>query len=209
MRRLTASLLIALALTMLALLPRPLMAAEYNWRMAVGYPRDVALGKLYPAFADSIEKLSGGRIKVDVVYDGEGVNQTEIYGTVKSGLVQMGLPYLALFTGDFPAGMVEIGLPGGPSEYLQLQALFHTTEWSQVLRSAYQKQGLYLLGEEYQLATYLLSKDPINTIDDLKGQKIRAPGAYGKMFRNLGATPVTMAYAEVYTGLATGGFWGV
>lgn len=193
----------------LALLSVPSESADYNWRMAVGYPRDVALGELYPEFERAIEEMSGGRIAIEVVYDGEGVNQQEIYGAVRSGLVQMGLPYMALFTGDFPAGMAQLGLPGGPSDYLQLRALFHTTEWSDVLRDAYATQGLYLLGEEYQLPTYLLSKEPVESLDDLQGKQIRAPGAYGSLFRQLGATPVNIPYSEVYVALTTGVIWGV
>lgn len=34
--------------------------------------------------------------------------------------------------------------------------------------------------------------------------KIRAPGAYGKFLRNLGASPVSLAWSEIYTSLATG-----
>ena len=102
-----------------------------------------------------------------------------------------------------------MGLPGGPSQFLELRALYQTTDWSSVLQEAYNERGLYLLGEEYQLPTYVLTKEPINSLDDLKGKKIRAPGMYGTFFRNLGAAPVNMAYGEVYTGLATGVIWGV
>lgn len=209
MKRFISSIVAGLAVAASALLPLTTSAADFNWRLVVGYPRDIALGKLYPDFARNIEQMSDGRIKVEIVYDGEGVNQSEIYGAIKSGIVEMGFPYMALFTGDFPAGMVQLGLPGGPSDYLQLRALFETTEWADVLRDAYAKQGLYLLGEEYSLPTYLVTKDPVDSLDVLKGKKIRAPGAYGKMFRELGATPVNIAYSEVYIALTTGTVWGV
>lgn len=39
---------------------------------------------------------------------------------------------------------------------------------------------------------------------DFQGLKIRAPGAYGKFLRNLGASPVSLAWSEIYTSLATG-----
>jgi TRAP-type C4-dicarboxylate transport system substrate-binding protein len=54
-----------------------------------------------------------------------------------------------------------------------------------------------------QLGTYLLTKKPIKSFDDFKKLKIRAVGAYGKMMRALGASPVVVAYAEIYTSLAT------
>ena len=34
--------------------------------------------------------------------------------------------------------------------------------------------------------------------------KIRAPGAYGKFLRNLGASPASLSWSEIYTSLATG-----
>lgn len=195
--------------TLLALQPQPATAADYEWRLSVGYPRGVALADLYPPFAEKIEELSGGRIEVSIMYDGEGVDQEGIWSAVQTGLVEMGLPYMALFAGDFPAGMVQIGLPGGPDSYLELRALYRTTEWADVLREGYSEHGVHLLGEEYQLPTYLLTIEPIESLDDLQGMRIRAPGAYGRLFRNLGATPVAMAYGEVYTGLATGVIEGV
>lgn len=189
--------------------PTSTEGADYDWRLAVGYSRGVALADLYPEFARTVEEMSGGRIAVEIVYDGEGVNQEDIYSAVRSGLVQIGLPYMALFHGEFPPGLIHLGLPGGPADYLELRALFHRTEWAETLREAYAEQGLYLLGEEYQLPTYVLTKEPIESLDDFDGQRIRAPGAYGGVFRELGAAPVVMAYDEVYTGLATGVIDGV
>jgi TRAP-type C4-dicarboxylate transport system substrate-binding protein len=51
---------------------------------------------------------------------------------------------------------------------------------------------------------YIITKEEIKSIDDFKGMKIRAPGAYGKFLRNLGASPVSLAWSEIYTSLATG-----
>ncbi|EXI72619.1 MAG: Neu5Ac-binding protein [Candidatus Accumulibacter appositus] len=55
-----------------------------------------------------------------------------------------------------------------------------------------------------QPPVYIITKNPINSIADFKGLKIRAPGAYGKFLRNLGASPVSLAWNEIYTSMATG-----
>ena len=82
------------------------VSAEYNWKLAVGYPRGIALADYYLNFADTVAEMSGGRLTIQVVYDGEGVSQREIYGAIQSGLVQIGLPYMAMFQSEFPAGTI-------------------------------------------------------------------------------------------------------
>jgi tripartite ATP-independent transporter DctP family solute receptor len=50
------------------------------------------------------------------------------------------------------------------------------------------------------------NQKPINTPADLKGLKIRVPGnpLWTDFFGSLGASPTTMAFSEVFTGLQTG-----
>ena len=116
----------------------------------------------------------------------------------------MGSPYQALHAGELPAGIVELGLPGGPDKFVELVALFQESGWTKVLREAYGAYGVFWLSPFYQPATYMLTKKPIKSLDDLKGLKIRGVGAYGKVMQQFGMSPVTMAFAETYTSLATG-----
>ena len=44
----------------------------------------------------------------------------------------------------------------------------------------------------------------INSIDDLKGLKMRIPGLAGEVLRRAGGTPVTLPGAEIFTSLQTG-----
>ncbi len=186
-------------------LATPAIAQQtFRWRMATLYPRGVSFGVAYDAFAKRVESASGGRLVIDVVYDGEGVGATEVFAAAKSGLVEMGSPYMALHAGEMPSGVVELGLPGGPERYDQLYTLFSMGGWAPVLDEAYGSQGLVHLGPCIQPGVYVLTKEPINALSDLKGMKLRSPGAYGNQMRQLGVAPVTMAFSEVYTSLATG-----
>ena len=197
---------VALFLVFGAVLPDPANAAEpqLKWRMAVLYPRGASFGVTYEPFAEAVARMSGGRLQITVVYDGEGIPATEVFNAVKTGLAEMGQPYQALHAGEFPAGVVELGLPGGPGNVLELRALFREGGWDKILRRAYGSHNIYWVGEAPQPATYLLTKKPINKISDINKLKIRCPGAYGRMMANLGASPVTVAFAEVYTSLASG-----
>ncbi len=179
-------------------------AAEYNWRFSNLYSRGTAFGELYENLGKNIEQLSDGRIEVQVLYSGEGVGTTGLLGAVKSGLITMGAPFQSMHAGELPAGVVEIGLPGGTDDTDELYSLFHEKGWGEVLEKAYGSQGMVWLEPYIQPPVYILTKNPINSVEDFEGLKIRAPGAYGKFLRNLGASPVSMAWSEIYTSLATG-----
>ncbi len=179
-------------------------AAKNNWRFANLYGRGTAFGALYEQLGKDIEKLSNGEIKVQVLYSGEGVGTTGLLSAAKSGLITMAAPFQSMHAGEFPAGVVEIGLPGGTPDTDELYALFHEKGWGPILTEAYGEHGLVWLEPYIQPPVYVLTKTPIKSIEDFKGLKIRAPGAYGKFLRNLGASPVSLAWGEIYTSLATG-----
>ncbi len=202
---------IGLLFSLAIILPGQSLAADktIKWRMATLYPRGVAYGEIYLSFAENVKKMSNGRMEIDVVFDGEGVAATEVLSATRTGLVEMGAPYQALHAGELPAGLVELGLPGTLVDYLSIRTLFNEGGWIEALRKAYAKHNIHYIAEWTSPATYLLTKKPINSLDELKELKIRAPGAYGKMLKNVGATPITMAFGEVYTSLATGVIDGV
>ncbi len=179
-------------------------AADHNWRFSNLYSRGTAFGELYEQLATDIETLSGGKIDVQVMYSGEGVGTQGLLGAVKTGLITMGAPFQSMHAGELPAGIVEIGLPGGTDDPDKLNALFHDKGWDKVLEKAYGSQGMVWLEPYIQPPVYILTKKPINSVADFEGLKIRAPGAYGKFLRNLGASPVSLAWSEIYTSLATG-----
>ncbi|KZN14397.1 TRAP transporter substrate-binding protein [Marinomonas sp. TW1] len=202
-KRLVASSL-AVALGLGAVASTAAQAADHNWRFANLYSRGSAFGEVYESLAKNIETMSDGRIKVQVLYSGEGVGTTGILGAVKTGLISMGAPFQSMHAGELPAGIVEIGLPGGTDNATELTTLFQEKGWAPILKEAYGSQGLVWLDPYIQPAVYVLTKEPIKSIEDFKGLKIRAPGAYGKFLRNLGASPVSLAWGEIYTSLSTG-----
>jgi TRAP-type mannitol/chloroaromatic compound transport system substrate-binding protein len=174
------------------------------WRMGGLYARGVSYGKTYEYFAENVKRLSGGRMIIEVMYDNEGISASELLSGVRTGLLEMANPFQALHAGEFPAGVVELGLPDGPEDLLEIRAMFREGGWLEGMRKAYASIGVYYLGEAPNPGTFLLTKTPINSLEDLKQMKIRCPGAYGQKLANLGASTVTMALSEVYSSLASG-----
>ncbi|RXJ65304.1 C4-dicarboxylate ABC transporter substrate-binding protein [Halarcobacter ebronensis] len=179
-------------------------SAAQHWRFANLYGRGTAFGTLYEQLAKDIEKNTNGEVKVQVLYSGEGVGTSGLLGAAKSGLVTMIAPFQPMHAGEFPAGVVEVGLPGGTADTNKLYDLFHKEGFGDILKEAYASQGLVWLEPYIQPPVYIITKKPIKSVADFQGLKIRAPGAYGKFLRNLGASPVSLAWSEIYTSLATG-----
>ena len=92
---------IIFAVVIITGLAMPVMSADkpLKWRMATLYPRGTAFCEVYEAFCDNVKALSGGRLTISMVYDGEGVPATEVLSATRSGLVEMGSPYQALQRG--------------------------------------------------------------------------------------------------------------
>lgn len=174
-----------------------------KWKFAIPYPPGTAFQGKFEFFCDIVKKMSNGRLQLEIVNAGAGIGPMEFLNAVSTGVIESAMVYPPLHQGQIPFGVVEVGLPGGPDSYDQVRSL-HFFGWSDVLSKAYAKHNVHWLPTSAQLGTWLLTKKPVNSLEDLKKLKIRAVGAYGKMMRAIGASPVVIAYAEIYTSLATG-----
>lgn len=174
------------------------------WRMGGLYPRGLSYGRTYDDFANSVERLSGGRMVIEVIHDFEGIHAQDLLSALRIGQIEMANPFMALHAGEFPAGGVDLGLPDGPSDPLEVQAMYREGGWIELVRKAYESVNARYLGEAIYPGIFLMTKKPVNSLADLKNMKIRAPGVYGEKLKNLGAIPVTMPLSEVYSGLTSG-----
>ena len=89
-----------------------------------------------------------------------------------------------------------------------LKKVFASDVGQQLRKMASDKLGIHILGPTYFGARHvgLKPNKKINTPADMAGIKLRMPGGDAWQFlgQSIGANPVPMAYAEVYTGLQTG-----
>jgi TRAP-type C4-dicarboxylate transport system substrate-binding protein len=174
-----------------------------KWRFASNHVRGLSFCEAtYPHFVQSIKEMSGGRMEVEIVYDGEGIEQAQVFDSIQAGLAQMGDPSISMGS-KVPFAEVEIGLPASPS-IIEMLALDHFAGWNGILGEAYGKLGTVKLGSAHYGGIYLLSKKPINSISDFKNLKVRAFEPIASYLSELGASPVNIAFSEVYTSLATG-----
>lgn len=155
-------------------------------------------------FAKEIAEKSGGSLAVEVYPDGQLGSERDVIEGLQLHTVEMVDPANAVVSNFIP----EVGL-------FELPMLFHEKEHvykvlddiGMNFADKFEAQGFKLLGWFDMGTRHIMTvKKPINSIDDLKGLKIRTQEAAGNMagFTAFGASPTPMAYNELYTSLESG-----
>ena len=157
-----------------------------------------------PKFIELVDKMSGGRIKIENFPPGALAPPNEILQALGQGMFEMSASAGAYAAGSIPAAYLEFGVPGGPRTFGEFAAFFRNTGFLELLREEYAKQNVYFIAPLIDEWYGMISSKPVRKLEDFKGLKVRATGLVAKMFAELGASPVFIPLAEVYTGLSMG-----
>ncbi len=177
-----------------------------TWRMQAnlnaGEPGYIAV---QTRFADLIETMSAGRMKIKLFPVGALFPVKEGLEGVGNGITEMALLTGGYFSGKLgPIANLESGLPGSLNTPLERYNFFFTAGFIDLAREAYAKYGVYYLAPQLAPGFDIISKTPITSMADFKGLKIRAYGIEAEWFKAMGASPTYLGGGEIYTGLATG-----
>jgi TRAP-type C4-dicarboxylate transport system substrate-binding protein len=176
-------------------------------RLTVDNPPGTPRAKAEEFFADSVDKMSGGRMKVQIFWSGSlGGVQRSAVDTVRAG----GAEIAAISTSNFSAldrSWAMFDLPflfDGPNS---LYKYLDGQEFSQLVNTTAKKDGLRYLFSWYDNWRHLVTtKRPVHTPEQVDGVKLRATGsaietAYAKAF---GAKPTVVDWSETYLALKNG-----
>lgn len=178
---------------------------ERELRMVTTWPKDFpGLGAAAERVGRFIAEMSGGAIRVRLFSAGELVGAFDSFDAVSNGSADLyhGAEYYwagkskayPFFTA-VPFGMTapeimgwtEFG--GGKELWSELSAKFNIKPFA-AGNSGHQLAGWF--------------KRPIDSLDDLKGLKIRMPGVGGEVMRRVGASAVAIPGGEIYAALQSG-----
>ncbi len=152
---------------------------------------------------ENVEKMSGGRLVIDLHDAGEIAPPTKVYDAVRDGLLDFGLNTPAWQKGRYPAGDLFYTLPAGILEFNDLIIWMYGGGGKELQQQMYGNEIIvFPLGltppEE------IWSKRPIKTLADIKGLKIRAAGLSMDLWEKLGASVVLLPGGEVLPSLQRG-----
>jgi TRAP-type mannitol/chloroaromatic compound transport system substrate-binding protein len=176
-----------------------------EWKMVTTWPRDFpGLGTGAARLAENIGRLSGGRLTVRLYAGNELVPPFEVFDAVSRGTAEMGHGAAYYWKGKIPAAQFFTGVPFGVGGH-ELNGWFYYGGGMALYREAYAPFGVipFVVGNSGTQAGGWFNKE-INSVEDLKGLKMRIPGIGGEVIQRAGATPVNIPGAELFTALQNG-----
>lgn len=155
-------------------------------------------------FAERVNQISGGLLEIKLYPKNTLVPALAVFDAASSGQIDgfHSGPYywkgknstFSLFSG-FPFGMTAEEING----WLQFGGGI------ELWRELYDRYNLYpFAGGNTNIQMGGWFRKPINTIEDMKGLKMRIPGLGGEVMSRLGVNPVLLPAGEIYTSLERG-----
>ena len=180
-------------------------AQTYEWKLVTSWPKNFpGLGMGPEKFAQFVNEMSAGRLKVKVYGAGELVPGFEVFDAVSQGTVQMGHSGAYYWKGKMPAAPIFSAIPFGMTA-TEFNAWLHYGGGLALWQELYKPFGVIPMAGGNSGAQFAgWFKKEINSIEDLKGLKMRIPGLGGEVLKRAGAIPVTLTGGEIFSSLQSG-----
>ncbi len=154
-------------------------------------------------FQEKLAEVSGGELTVKLFPASQLGDFKAMVAMLQAGeldLVTTGYP-------DMSYVIPELKLVGAPyvvGDFPELEKIVNGP-WGQKMEAKFEAEGVKIVDLWYYGTRQTTANRPINSIEDLKGLRMRTPNvpfliAYAKA---VGATPAPVAFAEVYLALQT------
>lgn len=176
-----------------------------RWRLASSFPK--ALDTIFGAadeFARIVKEASGGRMEISVHAGGELMPPFGVVDGVQNGTVEMAHTAPYYYFGKDPTFALDCAIPFGLSSRQQ-------TAWM------YEGNGSTLMNEfykQYNIVSFPGGntgvqmggwyRNPVNSLKDIQGLKMRIGGFGGKVLEAIGGVPQNIPGGEIYQALEKG-----
>lgn len=193
---LVASALIALA---------PAAYSQTVLKMAHIYPPGNIWFNAAEAYAKAVDQRSGGKVKIQIAHSGSTGDWPQSIEALKIGTNDIVLQSV----GTLDRYNTLAGIEAFPYLVRDVEH-FKKTYYGPIGRELYEeitkKTGFRIIGAGYRGARHMSNNKRIEKLEDMKGVKLRVPPLkmYRMTWEYLGASPVPMGVAEMFTSMQQG-----
>jgi len=187
----------------LALAPQAVSAQTKVLKFQATWPASLTLYENFLYWADRVNKLSGGSLKIETMPAGQVVPAFEVLDAVNKHVLDGAHAWAGYWTGKDKTSILFTGGPGGT----------YGMDFIDAMGWMYQGGGLELYQEFYRDVLKMnvvpipvlpagpqafgWFKRPIRSVADMKGMKCRQTGMAGEVWKSLGFTVVNMPGGEI------------
>jgi TRAP-type C4-dicarboxylate transport system substrate-binding protein len=176
--------------------------AQTKWDMPTPYSDGEFHTVNVRQFVEEVKKASGGQLDIAVHSNGSLIKHPDILRAVSTGQVAIGEFLLGQFGNEEPVFNAD-NLPFLAAGFGNAWKLYQAQK--PMLEGKLQGRGLRLLYSVAWPGQGLYSKEPLKSIDDLKGTKFRTYSPLTARFAELlGASPTVIQVPELPQAFATG-----
>ena len=166
-------------------------------------PQSHGFVPVFTRFYQRVEEETQGRLRIEPTWNGLLHGPLDGFKACVTGLTDYTHGYITYQPGSFHLmhGLqLPFVFPNAPVASLVAEELY-----PRFFKPEYEAMGVYLATCDSTSPYQLISREPVRTLEDLRGLKIRATGGIlAEIYRELGAVPVVIAAAEVYPAFQRG-----
>lgn len=187
-------------------------AETFTMRIVHAYPEHTQHGRNMEFFREKAHEYTDGRLQVTIFPNAQLGPIGQEASMVRSGTVDATYNISGILEGVDPAEAMWnipflMSLAPGQGEHMRRVMLDETV--NNILTRRMAERGFKRLGHIPTLTGFMIVANnvrPVETLEDMRGLRIRSPGGLmGELYlQNLGASPMTVAGAEVPVALQQG-----
>lgn len=183
----------------------PAYAETITWKMQSLMPAGSSANKQFETFAQHVDQMSAGRLKIEVVPIDSIVQSDETLDAISQGILDGHFGSVGYFAGQDPAFGVLGHFLAGYETPEQFRMFYEQGGGLEIARELYSEYNVHFVGAAFWQPEAIPSRKPLRSVDDFKDLKMRAPGGVaGQVFSAMGASVVTLPGSEVFQALSSG-----
>jgi TRAP-type mannitol/chloroaromatic compound transport system substrate-binding protein len=176
-----------------------------KWRLQSIFPKSLRTQtEVTDLFARSVYESTDGRFEIQILYAGEIVGPFQALDAVGNNTVEAAFGASYFYTGKDPAFALMTAIPFGPNTRQQ-NAWMYEGGGTDLANEFYAKFNIYALpggNTGTQMGGWY--RKEINSVEEIRGLKIRIAGIGGNVLAKLGGVPQQLAAGDIYPALERG-----
>jgi len=176
-----------------------------EWKIALSWPENTpGLGESAQRFAKTVETATDGRLRIRVYGAGQLVPALQVFDAVQAGSVEMYHSTEHYYVGKHPALAFFSTIPFGLTA-MEHYGWIYQSDGQKLWDELSGKFGIkpFICGTTGPQMGGWFNKE-INSLQDIRGLKIRQPGMGGEVWRQLGAAVTMIPPAEIFSAMQAG-----